>query len=81
MKFHLDFYDVPRWLYKLLDFFRVGRIYAIPQDAEKLIDDYIEDGFYENAKYVVEEIEKKYGISTHTVKYTTRIDRMGILGK
>lgn len=79
--FHIDAYEIPKWLYKLLIFIRIGRIYALPEEKEKVLDDMIENGQLRGAKKYLEYLERKYGVSTLTVKYSARISRIEVLGK
>lgn len=81
MTFHLELFEVPEWLYKLIKFLKLCKIHAVPEISEKLLDDFIGDENYGAAKNYLSMIEEWYGSSTITIKYSTIISRMEILGK
>lgn len=59
----------------------IDKIYALPEEKEDILDDMIERNQFDGAKQYIKFLEKEYGVSTLTVKYSARLDRMEILGK
>jgi hypothetical protein len=82
MKLNVEIPECPVWLYKIIKLF-VDRIYMIPVPSEKLLQDLIEDGEFDLAKTLIENLDIKYGLKVciYTTKYSSRISRMEILGK
>jgi hypothetical protein len=83
MKWHIEIFECPNWLYKILKL--VVDLHAIPVTKENHLEDSIENGLKNNdfsyAKWLIGKYEKEYGVTVFTVKYSTRISRMEILGK
>jgi hypothetical protein len=79
MKFHLDFRDVPEWLYWILKYLNIGRIYAIPEHSEKVLNELIQNNSLKAARLYLDFLECKHGVSTHTVKYATKISVIELL--
>lgn len=55
--------------------------FYIPEDKQKEIEDLIEEDQFDLAEQLIQEVEKETGATSFTLKLSTRISRIRIIGR
>ena len=72
---------IPLWLAVIIKIFSRGFFFNIGTKTQNEIGEYINREEYDNAEKLIKKAEKEWGYSSFTVRLSTRIDRIRILGK